>query len=98
MRNNFSEKTKKALAGRVGWCCSFPGCNISTIGPQHGNSTEAMILGEAAHIFAASKGGPRYNPNMTDEEASSIENGIWLCRQHARLSRWNADSSSSFID
>ncbi|WP_147425619.1 hypothetical protein [Mucilaginibacter gracilis] len=43
-----------------------------------------MNLGQAAHICAAAVGGPRYQPNMTPEERSSPENGIWLCNMHAR--------------
>lgn len=33
----------------------------------------------------AAEGRPRYNPDLTPEERSSIENGIWLCRSCARL-------------
>ena len=44
-----------------------------------------VSIGEAAHITAAAEGGPRYNPDLTPEERSSIENGIWLCRSCARL-------------
>ena len=41
-------------------------------------------IGEAAHICAAAPGGPRYDLNMTSEARRSAENGIWLCRLHAR--------------
>ncbi len=44
-----------------------------------------MNLEEAAHIYAASPGGPRYNPELSDDACRSIENGIWLCRKHARV-------------
>jgi len=43
------------------------------------------MLGVAAHICAASPGGKRYDPNMTNKERSSIENGIWLCQTCAKL-------------
>ncbi|MBE2171921.1 hypothetical protein IIQ44_08365, partial [Acinetobacter oleivorans] len=33
----------------------------------------------AAHICAASIGGPRYNEEMTPEERKDIKNAIWLC-------------------
>ncbi|MCE8053847.1 hypothetical protein HOP61_21365 [Halomonas daqingensis] len=36
-------------------------------------------IGVAAHIHAASLGGPRYDPAMTPAERSSISNAIWLC-------------------
>jgi len=84
MRDNFSPKTKRTLADRVAWKCSFPGCSQITIGPN-ANQDKSTNLGEAAHIFAASKDGPRYNPAMTPVERKSIENGIWMCRHHARL-------------
>jgi SEC-C motif len=41
--------------------------------------------GGAAHIRAASPGGPRYDPNMLPTERSGIANGIWLCRSCADL-------------
>lgn len=44
-----------------------------------------MILGEAAHICAASQGGARYDRSMTSEQRKSASNGIWLCRKCARL-------------
>lgn len=85
MRDDFSEATKKNLAARVAWKCSFPGCGIVTIGPNHRDTSSSTNLGEAAHIHAASPNGPRYDPEMSEEQRSSIENGIWLCRMHARL-------------
>ncbi len=84
MRDNFSSKTKRTLADRVAWKCSFPGCSQITIGPNV-TQDKSTNLGEAAHISAASEDGPRYNPNMTQDERKSIENGIWMCRHHARL-------------
>ena len=84
MRDNFSTKTKRILADRVAWKCSFPGCSQITIGPNVVQD-KSTNLGEAAHIYAASEYGPRYNPDMTPDERKSIENGIWMCRHHARL-------------
>lgn len=85
MRDNFSKPTKETLAKRVSYRCSFPNCPITTIGPGHKSSSDITNLGEAAHIHAASTGGPRYDPNMTEIERKSIENGIWMCRHHATL-------------
>lgn len=85
MRDDFSEKTKQAVAKRVAWKCSFPRCGRVTIGPG-ANSDDAVVnLGEAAHIWAASVQGPMYNPKMRAEERTSINNAIWMCRAHARL-------------
>jgi hypothetical protein len=39
----------------------------------------------AAHICTAAPGGKRYDPNMTPEQRSAIENSIWLCQTCAKL-------------
>ena len=41
--------------------------------------------GIAAHIAAASPGGPRYDPQQSPSERGSLANGIWLCLPHAKL-------------
>jgi len=43
--------------------------------------------GEAAHISAAAagRGARRYRSDLTAEQRSSIENGIWCCAFHAKL-------------
>ncbi len=45
------------------------------------------MVGEAAHISAASPGpgGRRYNPRMSTDERRSFSNAIWLCRHHSGL-------------
>jgi hypothetical protein len=83
-RDDFVESTKRTLARRVGYCCSEPGCGVSTEGP-HTNSEKYLSVGVAAHITAASPLGPRFNPNLSREQRRSIENGIWLCETHAKL-------------
>ncbi|HXR03685.1 MAG TPA: hypothetical protein VN836_03150 [Verrucomicrobiae bacterium] len=39
----------------------------------------------AAHITAASPGGPRYDASLTPEQRADISNGIWLCQFCAKL-------------
>lgn len=85
MRDNFSKDTKTKLALRVAYRCSYSGCKRITCGPGTEDSKSVQNLGEAAHINAASKGGPRYDPSMTNDERKSIDNGIWMCRHHARM-------------
>lgn len=80
---DFTNKTIEILAKRAGQKCSFPQCNTST-SAAHSNSNEAINLGEACHIQGARPGSPRYNSNMTNEDRAKIENGIWLCRTHAK--------------
>jgi hypothetical protein len=44
-----------------------------------------MSMGTASHICAASPLGPRYDPNMSPEQRSSVGNGIWMCRNHGTI-------------
>jgi len=86
-RDEFSEKTKKAVAARAGWHCSFRGCQKLTVGPSEEAPDATTIIGEAAHICGAAsgRGSRRYVALMTPEERSSIDNAIWLCADHATL-------------
>jgi hypothetical protein len=84
MADDFSTPVKKALADRVGHLCSNPECRALTTGPQD-DPGKAVNLGVAAHITAASIGGPRYDPDILPEERSSPSNGIWLCQTCAKL-------------
>ena len=92
-RDNFSEKTRRILRERVGGKCSNPSCKRETCGPSD-SEDRSLILGEAAHIRAAAPGGPRYDASMSAEERMHISNGIWLCRDCARLIDINASSYS----
>lgn len=83
-RDDFNKTTKDVLAKRVGYLCSNPECRKLTIGPNQAQD-KATSIGIAAHITAASSGGPRYDGNMTEEQRSHIDNGIWLCSNCATL-------------
>lgn len=83
-RDDFSPSIKDVLGKRVALRCSNPGCGVVTSGP-HSNSSRAVNLGVAAHIAAASPGGPRFDEAQSAEERSSIENAIWLCQGCAKL-------------
>lgn len=82
MRDNFDKDTKDILARRVAHRCS--NCRKPTSGPQQ-EPARAVNIGVAAHITAASSGGPRYDANLSSEERKSIQNGIWLCQSCAKL-------------
>lgn len=82
-RDEFTQKVKTTVAQRVNYLCSNPSCHEFTSGP-HSDDDKPLILGIAAHICAASPGGPRYDVAQTPEERSSAANGIWLCNRHAR--------------
>jgi len=83
-RDDFSKQTTETLAKRVNYHCSNPGCSRSTSGPNT-DPDKSTNIGVAAHIKAAAPGGPRYDSDQTPEERSSIENGIWLCQDCAKL-------------
>ena len=84
MRDNFPKSTKDRLGRRVGFRCSNPDCQKLTCGP-HTDPDKSVNIGVAAHITAASPGGPRYDASITTEDRASIRNGIWLCQFHAKL-------------
>ena len=84
-RDDFSESTKSKAARRVGYRCSFKGCNCPTVGASLDNKNKVSSIGIAAHICAAAPGGPRYDSNMTSEERKDISNCIWMCQTHAHL-------------
>lgn len=67
MRDDFSLSTKELLAKRVAYRCSNPACRHVTSGPQI-DSAKVVNIGVAAHITAASAGGPRFDPAMTPDE------------------------------
>lgn len=83
-RDDFKPTVKIQLAQRVGYLCSNPQCQRLTIGPRKGEQGSNTI-GVAAHIKAASPGGPRYDSSQTPMERASADNGIWLCADHAHL-------------
>ena len=106
MADDFSIGIKKALADRAGHLCSNPECRALTSGPQH-DPARAVNLGVAAHITAASPGGPRFDPDLLPEDRGASLNGIWLCQNCAKLIdndaqrfsvnvlyRWKADAEA----
>lgn len=82
--DDFPIPAKELLAKRVAQRCSNPGCDHPTSGPQD-DPAKAINVGVAAHITAASTGGPRYDPSMEPAQRRSAENGIWLCQTCAKL-------------
>lgn len=84
MRTEFLASVKELLARRAGHRCSNPTCRRQTAGPAD-SATGTVNVGVAAHLTAASGGGPRFDGRLSTEERSSGENGIWLCQWCARL-------------
>jgi hypothetical protein len=84
VRDEFTVGIKEELAKRVGFLCSNPGCRQPTSGPQS-TPSGTVNIGVAAHITAASFGGPRYDDSLVSNERGSSGNGIWLCQTCAKL-------------
>lgn len=84
MRDDFNQRTKDILFKRARAKCSNPECRRETSG-AHSEEDKAINTGFAAHITAASPGGPRYDPSLSDEKRKSPSNGIWLCGRCAKL-------------
>lgn len=84
-RDDFAPLVVAALGKRASFICSNPGCRRQTIAPSSADAMKFLYIGAAAHITAASKYGPRYDPNMTTEDRAAITNGIFLCRSCADL-------------
>lgn len=83
-RKEFNITTKRIIASRAGFKCSYPGCNKTLVGPGLKNN-EWITIGEFAHIFSAKKTGPRTSGNLSDGELKRPENGILLCRNHHKI-------------
>jgi len=82
-RDNFSVAVKTKIAKRASYRCSL--CKRPTVGPSDSSPEAVASIGDAAHISAASPGGPRYDAAMSSAERSGIGNAIWLCAADARL-------------
>ncbi len=94
VRDDFTEKTKTDLAKRVSFLCSNPECQRTTVGPNE-EPNKYTSIGVAAHICAASKGGPRFDPAQDKEARRSILNGIWLCQNCSVLIDRDEDKFSA---
>ena len=79
MRHNFPQNVVSKVAERAAYICSNPACHRVTIGPDKSTSHHSIKTGEAAHICAASSGGPRYDMSQSEAERKGINNAIWLC-------------------
>ena len=84
-RDEFDKPTIDALSKRASYICSNPDCKKNTIAPAVKDETKVTYIGRAAHITAASEGGPRYDQEISSEERRSIDNGIFLCSNCADM-------------
>lgn len=78
----FTSGTQKALFRLARGTCYYPGCAREILTYESG---EPLVDVQIAHIAAAEPGGPRFEPDMTDEQRRSIDNLILLCQAHHNL-------------
>jgi len=84
VRDNFTQRTIADIAKAVGYRCSNPDCRRLTVGANAAH--DGLInVGVAAHITAASAGGPRYNEAIDSEARRGKNNCIWLCQDCGKL-------------
>ncbi len=70
----------KALFAVSGNVCAFPGCSQPIV-----DESSHVIIGEVSHITAASSGGPRYDPQQTEEKRHGFDNLLLLCAAHHKI-------------
>ena len=84
MRDNFSADVRNTIAARVNYRCCNPTCRAPTTGPQI-DTSKSLNVGVAAHITAASPGGPRFDLSLTAAQRMNAQNAIWLCQTCGKL-------------
>lgn len=90
-RNSYSDKTMaerrystttiKVLFGASGNQCAFPECTNPIIAPETFLS-DAAVVGQICHIYAAADNGPRGKSNLTEEERNAPGNLLLMCGFH----------------
>lgn len=72
-----TKRTVKKLWFASGNSCAHPDCDHDLI-----DFDDDTVVGEMCHIRARSPNGPRYDPEMTDEERDAYSNLLLLCPTH----------------
>lgn len=75
----YPQGVRIALAALCGGTCYWPGCGEPVV---RFVDDEPISNLQVAHIAGATAGGPRYLPNMTEEERKAFTNLILLCHPH----------------
>lgn len=74
-----SLKTVKRLFAFSRNRCAYPHCDSSIV------ESSGTVTGVICHMKARSKGGPRYDPQQSEEERNSFSNLLLLCARHGKL-------------
>lgn len=82
---SYSPRTLKPLWGRAAGRCGVPTCRIELFA-EATDYDPIVVIGDIAHIEAASDRGPRANPKRSKGARDEYDNLILLCKNcHARL-------------
>ncbi len=85
MGRSYSARTLKILWGRAAGRCAVPTCRIELF-VEHTDHDPIVVIGDIAHIEAASNRGPRANVRKGIRARDAYDNLILLCKTcHARL-------------
>ncbi|MGH2447227.1 MAG: hypothetical protein ACRDFS_01275, partial [Chloroflexota bacterium] len=80
MRLDPKEATVRRLYALSGNECAFPDCGLPVVDERTG-----VVVGQICHIAAANSDGPRFDPDMTDEERRAFENLVVMCSMHNKV-------------
>jgi hypothetical protein len=64
---------------KSGNLCAFPDCNRLMM------DQKGVFIGQVCHIEAAEPGGPRFNPDQTNEDRRAFENLVLMCYEHHKV-------------
>jgi hypothetical protein len=77
---SYTAQTLKKLFALSGNVCAFPNCPAPIVDTDSG-----VVVGDICHIKGRSEGGPRYDPDQTEEERNGYENLLLMCVAHNRI-------------
>jgi len=82
---NYSARTLKILWGRAAGRCAVPTCRVELLVDET-DYDPIVVIGDIAHMAAASDDGPRADETLSTRERNDYDNLILLCRNcHARI-------------
>jgi hypothetical protein len=94
---NYSPRTIKILWGRAAGRCAVPTCRVELFA-EATDYDPVVVIGEIAHIEAASDSGPRGNKSKVRKDRDEYDNLILLCKNcHARLDGQKNTNSVEYI-
>lgn len=80
-KRHYTQKTLKILFALSGNQCAVPDCKEPVIASPTAKS-DAIVVGQIAHIYAISEEGPRGKVGLTEGELNQVSNLILLCPTH----------------